>query len=522
MGTVRADHALAADVVIVGAGSAGCVLANRLTQDPKLQVILIEAGGEPADPRIADPAAWPLLQGTEIDWAFTTTPQPGLAGRRHPWPRGRVVGGSSALHAMGHMRGHPLDFAAWEAAGATGWNWDALRPFFLLSETSPFAGEEGYGGCGPMALCQPATPHPLTVCHMAAGADLGLTPIRDHNGPRMSGPTLNTLTIRDGKRLTVADAYLDAVVRARANLRILTGILVDRLTFGPDGRAVGVSGQAGADRVLVSARRAVVLAAGSIGSPSILMRSGIGPAGDLASLGIPVLQDRPGVGANLQDHLLSAGNVYRARRPVPPTTTQHSESLTYIGARTADPALPPDLVVGIVSMPVLSDGLAGLVGAPAPGEGYTLMFGITHPRSRGRIMLASADPMVHPVIDPRYLEAEEDREHLLEALEWARRIGSAPAYKAWNQQELFPRPQDLETRDSRLSFVRRAAVTHHHPVGTCRMGTDRTAVVDPDLSVRGVPGLYIVDASILPSLTTGPVNAAVIAVAERAATLLVF
>jgi pyridoxine 4-oxidase len=514
------DRVVEADVVIVGAGSAGCVLANRLSADTALRVILIEAGTEATDPRIADPAAWPMLQGTGVDWAFATTPQPGLARRVHPWPRGRVVGGSSAIHAMGHMRGHPGDFDAWHAAGATGWTWDALRPFFMRSEKSPFAGEAGYGGDGPMALCQPATPHSLTRCHIAAGAELGLVPIRDHNGPQMAGPTLNTLTIRNGARVSVADAYLTAAVRARENLQILTDVLVDRVLVGPDGRATGVLGRAGADRVLGAGHRAVILAAGTIGSPCILMRSGFGPADDLAALGIPVLRDLPGVGHNLQDHLLCAGNVYRSCQPVPPTTTQHSESLTYIGARNADPAAPPGLVVGVVTVPVLSDGLAGLADAPSPGEGYTLMFGNTHPHSRGRLWLSSADPMVPPIIDPAYLTADEDRTQVLEALGWARRIGSTMAYNAWRHEEVFPRPDDLATEYCRLAFIERAATSHHHPIGTCRMGTDRMAVVQPDLSVPGVPGLYIADGSILPSLTTGPVNAAILAVAERAAVLL--
>ncbi len=514
------DRTFATDVVIVGAGSAGCVLANRLSADPALRVILIEAGNEATDPRIADPAAWPMLQGTGVDWAFATTPQRGLAGRAHAWPRGRVIGGSSAIHAMGHVRGHPGDFDAWAAAGATGWTWDALRPFFVRSESSPFAGDEGYGDDGPMPLCQPATPHPLTRCHIAAGVEVGLTPIRDHNGPAMAGPTLNTMTIKGGRRVSVADAYLTTAVRARGNLRVLTGVVVDRVVIGPDGRATGVLGRADTGNLAVNGHRAVILAAGSIGSPCILMRSGIGPGRALAALGIAVLRDSPGVGANLQDHLLCAGHVYRSRRPVPRTTTQHSESLTYIAAPGADPGAPPGLVVGVVTVPVLSDGLAGLADAPGPGQGYTLMFGNTHPHSRGRLWLRSADPAVPPMIDPQYLAADEDRTQMLQALDWARRIGNARAFDGWRGEAVFPRPQDLASDVTRLGFIERAATSHHHPVGTCRMGTDGMAVVRPDLSVPGVAGLYIVDGSILPGLTTGPVNAAIIAVAERAATLL--
>lgn len=514
-----------ADLIIVGAGSAGCILASRLSENPDLRVLLVEAGLEPNDPRIAEPAAWPLLQGTAVDWGYSTVSQAHMAGRAHAWPRGKVVGGSSAIHAMGHMRGHPADFDAWLEAGATGWGWDDLLPYFIKSESSPFTDTADticawYGADGPIHLEQPANPHPLTEAHRAAGEALGLKPLRDHNGPDgMAGPTLNTMTIRNGKRQSVADAYLTSSVRARANLEIRTGVHVDRLIV-TDGLVSGVQALEDGVPIALRARHGVVLAAGAIASPLILMRSGLGPGADLKAAGINPLRDVPGIGANLQDHLLSAGNVYRAVKTVPPTGTQHSESLTYIHARGQNPEEAPELVVGCVTVPIISEALANVVDPLEPGQGYTLMFGITHPRSRGRLQITSADPFAKPDIDPAYLSDETDQRHFQEALDWARALGAADAYAGWRGEEVLPRPQDLVDQNARQAFVERAAFTHHHPVGTCAMGTGENAVVSPQLELPGFKGLWVCDGSILPSLTTGPVNAAIVAVAEKASDML--
>ena len=499
------------DFLVIGSGTAGSVLAARLSEETDLRIGLIEAGGLAADPRIAEPAQWPLLQGSAIDWAHRTIPQRHTASRMHEWARGKVVGGSTALNAMAHVRGHPADFDDWVAAGCAGWGYADLMPYFLRSEHYTPGASAYHGTGGPLHLIRPSEPHPVTEAYMAAGAETGITPTEDHNGARMTGPCLNTLTIKDGKRQTIADAYL-APARARPNLCVMPETLVLSLILdGVRCRGVRVADRDSARDL--TAERGVILAAGTIASPVLLMRSGIGAAGESRALGIPVRHDLPGIGRNLHDHLLSGGNVYRARRPVPSSKYQNSESLMYIARDREDGA--PELVLACVTAPVTTERFA-----PLPlGEAYTIMFGFTHPRSRGTIRLASADPDAAPLIDPNYLAEEYDRAVYLDALERARAVGGAQALSDWRQEEYLPGPAVKSAADKR-TFLEKAAFTHHHPVGTCRMGCDADAVVDPNLKLRGLERLYVCDGSIIPSITTGPVNAAIVAIAERFSDLL--
>ena len=489
------------------------MLASRLSADPSLRVALLEAGGEAHHPGIADPLSWPTLQGSAVDWGYATVPQAHTANRAHAWPRGRVMGGSSAINAMAHVRGHSSDFDAWASAGCAGWSYLDLLPYFIRSERSQFGPSPYHGDAGPLRLLRPSDPHALTAAYIDGGIEIGLAAIAEHNGAEIAGPTVNTLSIVDGKRLTAADAYLTAEVRRRPNLVILDKTTVEGLVLdaGPVCRGVAIDRDGGRETML--AERGVVLAAGAIGSPLLLLRSGIGPADELRAIGVTPRHDLPGVGRNLHDHLLSGGNVYRARRPVPPSRYQHSEALTYVHGSARGAA--PDLVLACVIAPVVTE----MFTTPPAGSAYTIMCGFTHPRSRGSIRLSSADPSAAPLIDPNYLAEEADRAAYLEALDLAQQVGATRALADWRESEILPGAA-TSTPKERLQFLAKAAYTHHHPVGTCRMGREADAVVAPDLKLRGMDGLYVMDASVIPRITTGPINAAIVAMAERASDLL--
>ncbi|WP_431219995.1 GMC family oxidoreductase [Leifsonia xyli] len=495
------------DVLIIGAGSAGSVLADRLSRDPSRTVTVLEAGTRITDPDMRRPELWPFIDGQDYDWAYRTTPQPGLAGRSLEWPRGKGIGGSSTLHAMAHMRGCRADFERWvEATGDRRWSWDALLPAFESIE-SRRPGEPGLTVIVP----GPELSSPLVADYLAAWGELGVERIPDHNRGEMIGATPNSLTIADGRRVTASDAFLDPAL-GRPNLHLVDRATVHTLLIDR-GRVVGARYERDGRLETIHAD-VVVLAAGAVADPLLLMRSGVGDPQTLRQAGVTVVVESPGVGSNLHDHLLGAGNVYRSATTVPPTKLQLSESMTYLSANGLDVrAGAPDIVVGCVVGPSASEVYRGELDGLPTGGAYTFLFGVTNPTSRGSLRISGPDVDDAPIIDPQYLSTEHDRALFRTAFEHARLVGGAEALAGWRSDELLP-GADVTSAEDIDAFIQRAAITHHHPVGTLRMGAEDAAPVTPGLALRALDGCYVVDASVIPSITAGPVHAAVLAIAE--------
>ena len=521
------------DYIIIGAGSAGCVLANRLSEDPAVQVLLLEAGGRDWHPFVHMPAGLAKIAALKsINWDYTTVPQPQLGGRVLWCPRGKLLGGSSSINAMCYIRGVPGDYDAWSAAGAEGWHWDNVLPYFRKSESNARGADAFHGADGPLSVSDLRHVNPLTRVFIEAGQQAGLPVNDDFNGARQEGVGLYQVTQRDGARCSAAVAYL-APAKARPNLTVRTHAAVNRITFDK-GRANGVVCAIRGQGFHFEARREVILSGGAINSPQLLMLSGIGPADDLRRLGIDVVHDAPGVGANLQDHL-DVTTLQHCTQPISydrlsevktalqyflgghrgPGTSNVAEGAGFVRSALA-PDARADIQLHFIPAMIDDHGRNRL-----PGDGYTLHACFLRPRSRGRVALASSRAADKPIIDPNYLGDPEgfDMKMMVECAKLSLELLSQKAFDPYRGAPIFPKATPRSEADF-IEFVRNRAETVYHPVGTCRMGSDDAAVVDPLLRVRGVDGLRVVDASVMPELPGGNTNAPTIMIAERAADLI--
>jgi len=513
------------DVVIVGAGSAGCVLASRLSEDARRRVLLLEAGGPGGTLATRIPAAFRTLFRTPLDWALETEPEPGMNGRRMFWPRGRMLGGCSAMNAMLWVRGQREDYDGWARLGNPGWGWEEVLPAFRRAEDHRAAEGPHVGRGGPMRVDHQRDPSVLTRAWLEAARSRGLRLVEDLNAATGEGAGLLHVTQRRGERESAATAYLRPA-QHRPNLTVRTGACVERIAV-EGRRATGVVVRAGEGVLETIPAGEVILSAGAVHSPFLLLHSGVGPAGDLAGIGIPVIQDLPGVGANLQDHLV-AGIGQRCTAPVTlagaqrpwrllqwmatrrgPLTSTVAEAAAFV--RSGPDAATPDLELIFAPTFFADHGYAN-----PPGHGYTLGVILLRPRSRGRISLRSARADDRPRITANYLAEPDDLARLVRGLETCRALGAAPALDRWRGPEVLP-GGDVEGFEGLAGHIRATGQTLYHPVGTCAMGTGPGAVVDPQLRVHGVERLRVVDASIMPAIPSGHTNAPVIMIAERAA-----
>ncbi len=523
------------DYIIVGGGSAGCVLAARLSEDPAVKVTLLESGPPDTSVLIHCPAGLALLaQNGQANWAFATVPQPGLNGRQGYQPRGKVLGGSSSINAMIYIRGHRSDYDGWAAEGNPGWGYDDVLPYFKRAENNERGADAFHGTGGPLNVMDLRSPNSFNAHFLEAAKQAGHAPNPDFNGARFEGVGQYQVTHRNGERFSAAKGYLTPV-RSRPNLQVITGAHTTRVLI-ENKRAVGVEYRLGPTTHVLRAAREVLVCAGSLQSPQILMLSGIGPAAELQKHGIPLVHDLPGVGQNLHDHVdvvqvydapehkelfgISFAGIVRAVKGIfewrnhrsGMMTTNFAESGGFI--KSSPDETVPDMQLHFVIGKLVDHGRK-----TAFGHGYSCHVCVLRPKSRGSVRLASPDPMAAPLIDPNFLGDPDDMQRLVRGFKIMRELMHQPALTRQGGQELASSAA-AQTDAQIEAYIRNHADTIYHPVGTCRMGPGPMDVVDAQLRVHGIQGLRVVDGSILPSVVSGNTNAPVIMIAEKAADMI--
>jgi choline dehydrogenase len=515
------------DYVVVGGGSAGCVVASRLSEDAQRSVLLLEAGGEDSKQEIHVPAAFSKLFKSEVDWAYYTEPEPHANHRKLYWPRGKMLGGSSSINAMIYIRGNRRDYDQWAALGNEGWSFNDVLPYFKKAQHQERGASEYHGVGGPLNVAELRDPNPLSQAFIDASIELGIPRNPDFNGAEQDGVGYYQVTQKNGQRCSTAVAYLKPA-RSRANLVVTTHAQATRLLF--DGkRVIGVAYQQHGEAKEARANKEVIVCGGAINSPQLLLLSGIGAAAQLQAHGINVVMDLPGVGQNLQDHPAFAVT-YRCAQPITlasaetivnllkfllfkkgPLTSNIAESGSFV--KTKPDLAMPDLQYHFAPVYFMEHGFEN----PPKEHGFTLGVTLLHPQSRGQITLRSSDPLAPAKIEGNYFSDDgADLNTMVEGVKLARKIAQAQAFTPYRSHEVWPGSD--KTSDAAIAdFVRAHFQTLYHPVGTCKMGRDPLAVVDDHLRVHGVEGLRVADASIMPTLVGGNTNAPTIMIGERVA-----
>jgi len=525
------------DYVIVGAGSAGCVLANRLSEDPNVTVAILEAGGANKSLLVKMPAGASKLFNSKnaSNWAFETAPQKELGGRSLFQPRGRGLGGSSAINAMLYVRGHARDYDQWRQTGLGGWGYGDVLPYFKRAQHHQSGADAWNAEGGPLWVSPSPPGYPLHRVFIEAAAQAGYPTTRDFNGRQQEGAGPYHLTIKDGRRWSASVAYLDPIVRARKNLSVITGAHAHKVLIeNRAAKGVVYSVGSGKPARTILAKREVLVCAGAFQSPQLLMMSGVGPAEHLRAFDVPVVVDAPQVGRNLQDHL-DVGVIYECTQPITLYSLRKGWREPMIGIdyifrnaghgrtihlhsgaflKTRGELDRPDIQIHFVNAIMMDHGRAQV-----NQDGFTIHAYPVRPESRGEVRLTSSDPLAPPLIDPHYLESPNDLRTVRDSVRIVRDIVNQEAFAPFRGGEFQP-GASVRTDSEIDAWIRRTAETLYHPVGTCRMGADEASVVDGDLRVRGVSGLRVIDASVMPTLIGGNTNAPTIMIAEKASDMI--